>query len=230
MAIKYLKSSQLHFEAMKKMSVVPSIIDIGPGIAPQKFVASKVHVCAEPYQEYANILLENEDVLVINSDWEGVIKNFLNDSIGSIILVDVIEHLEKENAEILLKKSLEIAKFQVIIFTPYGFMPQYHHDKKDAWGLNGGDWQNHKSGWKPEDFKEEGWDFFISKDFHQYNNFGENLLEPFGAFWAIYTKKTYNSLNLKLKLKKYSLLANELFKKSIFGKISRHLLHILKLN
>jgi hypothetical protein len=66
--------------------------------------------------------------------------------------VDIIEHLEKDEGMKLLKCTENIARSQVVIFTPYGILPQSHPDGKDAWGLNGCDWQQHKSGWLPEDF------------------------------------------------------------------------------
>lgn len=98
MAILYKNRTKRHLEAMKKMFPVPSILDIGSGIVPQKYVASKMHICAEPYFEYAKILSRKKDILVLQMDWLGVINRFPENSIGSIILVDVIEHLVKEIA------------------------------------------------------------------------------------------------------------------------------------
>jgi hypothetical protein len=54
------------------------------------------------------------------------------------------------------------------------------------WGLGGGSWQEHKSGWLPEDFRE-GWQVLASKDFHLVDNLGKVLPEPYGALFAIRT-------------------------------------------
>jgi len=58
----------------------------------------------------------------------------------------VIEHLDKTEAEILLKQTEKIARVQIAIFTPLGFMPQHHDNGKDAWGMNDATWQEHRSG------------------------------------------------------------------------------------
>ena len=65
-------------------------------------------------------------------------------------------------------------------------MPQQHPDGKDAWGLDGGMWQEHKSGWSPEDF-DDSWDIYASKVFHTADHEGKPFDEPFGAFVAVKT-------------------------------------------
>ena len=92
----------------------------------------------------------------------------------------MIEHLEKSEGKELLARTEDIAREQVVIFTPLGFMPQHHENSKDAWGLNGADWQEHKSGWFPEDFQGEFWQVFASKSYHF-----RPQQKPFGAMWAI---------------------------------------------
>ena len=51
-------------------------------------------------------------------------------------------------------------------------------------GLKWREWQEHKSGWYPNEFNEE-WDIIMCEQFHFVNNLGEKFDEPFGAFWAI---------------------------------------------
>jgi hypothetical protein len=61
-------------------------------------------------------------------------------------------------------------------------MPQHvSTDKKDRWGLNGGQFQEHLSGWTPEDFSDE-FDFYVCEEFHRFGDDGNKL---FGAFFAI---------------------------------------------
>jgi hypothetical protein len=50
--------------------------------------------------------------------------------------------------------------------------------------LNGAKYQEHKSGWMPNDF-DKTWDIYACKDYHAVNNVGIKLEKPFGAFWAI---------------------------------------------
>ncbi|MGL5712289.1 MAG: hypothetical protein ACRCX2_04665 [Paraclostridium sp.] len=90
----------------------------------------------------------------------------------------------------LLLKTIPITKQNLVIFTPLGFLDQSHPDGIDAWGLDGVNWQTHRSGWTPEDFPSiEGgsWSFFVCSDFHHYNCNGVPLNPPRGAFFAIWT-------------------------------------------
>jgi hypothetical protein len=63
-------------------------------------------------------------------------------------------------------------------------MPQPHTGTRDAWGLDGGDAQQHRSGWTPDDF-DATWDILASRDFHRVDSLGQALATPFGAFYAI---------------------------------------------
>jgi hypothetical protein len=105
-------------------------------------------------------------------------------SVDTIFLLDVIEHVEKEEGLQLLRETEKIARQQIVLFTPLGFMPQEQLDGEDAWNLNGGAWQEHKSGWLPEDF-DDTWMIYACKDFHKVDSKGNLLDKPFGAFWAI---------------------------------------------
>jgi hypothetical protein len=52
--------------------------------------------------------------------------------------------------------------------------------------MQGGAWQEHKSGWSPEDF-DDSWEILASRTFHANDNLGKPLSEPFGAFFAVKT-------------------------------------------
>ena len=198
MHIIWLEREYLMPEAIRAMHPVQVLLDIGCGIVPQNYVLPQTHICCEPYPEYVDVLqnkISNLEVcdrnyIIINMGWKEVVSYFPEKSVDSIFLLDVIEHLEKEEGLNLLAKTEKIARQQVIIFTPLGFMPQHHSDGKDAWGLSGGGWQEHKSGWFPEDFIGEEWKCFVAKDYHTVDSHGNTLYPPYGALWAI---KTYAS-------------------------------------
>ena len=59
--------------------------------------------------------------------------------------MEVIEHLEKEEAIRLIEDMEKIARKKIIITTPVGFLENYEAD--------GNLYQTHKSGFYPEDFK-----------------------------------------------------------------------------
>ena len=65
------------------------------------------------------------------------------------ICVEVIEHLEKKEGLELIKKMEKIARRQVIITTPWGYMPLEERDDNPH--------LNHLSGWTPAEFEKMGY-------------------------------------------------------------------------
>ncbi len=167
---------------------VDRVLDIGCGIRPQAYFKPYLHVCLEPYQEYIDILniryAHNPGFLILTGLAQETLKAIPDESFDSVFLIDVIEHLEKEDGVQLLKEMERIARKQVILFTPLGFMPQhYEAGDTDAWGLSGTEYQEHKSGWEPEEF-DSRWEFHICKEYHAPpENSGESKM--YGAFWAV---------------------------------------------
>lgn len=173
------------------------LLDIGCGIRPHDYAHNDVYIVCEPYEEYVNVLKNDIEetkeplfldscFLIINKDWRQYLDLYGDYSVDTVYLIDVIEHLPKAEGEELLRRTEKIAKQQIVIFTPLDYIEQKTSlDNKDAWGLDGASWQEHKSVWKPEDFHGKEWFFVVCDDFHEYNNIGEKLEKPVGAFWAI---------------------------------------------
>lgn len=189
--IKWFKKEELNGVAIGKIKPVLVGFDIGTGIVSHDYLRPVVYVCCEPFQEYAQILAdkvsEKKDSIFIiqNKDWAESLKGLENKSIDAVYLIDVVEHLPKEEGLELLKRTEEIVRKQIVIFTPLGFVKQeVMEGGKDAWGLNGAEYQEHKSGWMTDDF-DSSWEIYACKDYHDTNNVGRKLDEPFGAFWAI---------------------------------------------
>ncbi len=173
--------------ATRSCRPVHTVLDIGPGIRPQSLVDSDTHVCFEPYAEYASILSsEHPQLVVVQGTWQDAVQMMPSSSVDTVVLLDVIEHLPKEDGRRLLDATVAIARSQVVVFTPLGFMAQGDLEDKDAWGLDGTDWQVHRSGWSPEDF--DGWNVWICNDFHRTDAYGRDLEVPHGAFIAILNK------------------------------------------
>ena len=175
-AMRQVPASALMPTAIGRLTPTATVLDIGCGIRPQNFIACHTSICCEPYGEYVDRLRANPALVVIQATWQQAVDLFPADSIDTVVLADVLEHLDKTEGADLLAKTIEIARYQVAVFTPLGFMEQEHPDGRDAWGMGGGEWQTHRSGWLPEDFA--GWDTVSSDDFH-----GSH-----GAFWAIHHK------------------------------------------
>jgi hypothetical protein len=192
MSIYYLSRKRLFREVRKRVGRPGVALDIGCGIRPQDFVKPTVHICCDPFKPYVQELQKrasnsiSNNLVILHASWSDVIRMFPPGSVDTIFLIDVIEHLEKEEGRSILKETVPIARKHLVVFTPLGFLEQSHPDGKDAWGFDGGKWQEHRSGWDPEDFGE-GWDSLVVKDFHQTDNLGEKYEVPKGAFVSIYT-------------------------------------------
>lgn len=188
MSITYLPKNQIKHEVKKRIAPSLSAIDIGCGIRPSTIISTKQHICIEPFSEYVDVikkLVPYEHIILIQANWEEGLALFPDKSIDTIIFTDVIEHLIKHDGIRLLQESKRVAKKQIVLFTPLGFMPQLNNSNGcDAWGYNGGKYQEHKSGWDESDF-DSTWDLFVCKEFHYYDNDGIKFDKPYGAFWAI---------------------------------------------
>ncbi|MBN1936394.1 MAG: class I SAM-dependent methyltransferase [Anaerolineae bacterium] len=181
---------------MNKIRPVDVVLDIGCGIQPQNYVIPSVHICCEPFVQYVDYLQHamasqpaqfcDRLYVVLQASWEQAVTLFPSRSVDTVFVMDVIEHLEKETGISLLRATECLARHQVIIFTPLGFVKQEHPDGKDAWGLDGGKWQEHRSGWLPEDF-DESWETYATKNFHLADNMDHPYRVPVGAFFAIKT-------------------------------------------
>lgn len=190
MSTKYYKISDGFFDVIKpNFKEVEVLLDIGCGIRPFNYINAKVHVCIEPHKEYienVQILPTSEAHFVfLNTDALSGIKNFADKSVDTVCMMDLIEHLEKEDGFELLKEANRVARKQIIVFTPLGYFPQHYVEgENDAWGLHGGALQQHKSGWELEDFGED-WNFYICEAFAKKEDSHVPLDRDFDAFFAI---------------------------------------------
>jgi hypothetical protein len=70
-------------------------------------------------------------------------------SYDAVILMDLIEHFEKEESRAFLQRLERLARRRVVVFTPNGFLPQPAYDNNP--------WQEHLCGWDVEDFRKAGY-------------------------------------------------------------------------
>jgi len=170
-----------------------SVLDIGCGINPQPFIEADIHICCEPYEPYMRRLraehADEKQFVCLECDIQKAIEIFPERSVDTVVVLEVIEHMEKEQAQGCLPQLCGLAKSQVLISTPIGFMPQDDiPGQADPWDMDGGKWQQHKSAWQPEDFPaSEGWEVVACRDFHRKDAHGKRFDKPVGAMWAIKT-------------------------------------------
>lgn len=130
----------------KGLIEVDNVYDIGAGIRPIQWYKPKRHLCIEPCKQYIDML--------VKAGYETCRQTGLQflkhaEPTESIYMLDVIEHMEKDEAVEVIALAEQVAQKQLIIFTPHGFLQQ----TVDGWGLGEDDWQTHRSGWLPDEFK-----------------------------------------------------------------------------
>jgi len=131
-----------------------TVLDIGSGIRPMNWYKPKQHICLDPYDPYLE-RLAGYGYKTICSTAKHYLTNrskfIYDDDFEAIYMLDVIEHMHKNEGQEVIELAKEVTGTQLIIFTPKGFMEQ----TEDAWGLGGHEWQTHRSGWLPGEFP--GW-------------------------------------------------------------------------
>jgi hypothetical protein len=175
----YCGKDEMHQIAAGLLAPSVTCADIGPGLRPQRMLDCPVHVLVEPWRPYADILVSTyPGKVVVNSFATPYLSSMLDRSIDTIFLLDVIEHIEKEEGRALLRNACRVARVQVVLFTPLGFMPHEVHDTPPEWGdVQHGTTQRHLSGWMPEELPPSM--NVICENFHL-SSYG-----TFGAFYSI---------------------------------------------
>lgn len=174
-----------------RVTDVSVVLDLGPGICPQPYVKEPyVHICVDAHRPYLERLKrevgDDPKYIFINAAWDEVIGKFPDKSVDSVFALDFIEHLEKQDGYRMLREAQRVARRQIVVYTPLGFFPQSYDDpnKPDRWGMDGGYWQTHRSGWDYDDFGPE-WEFICSPDYIDLDEHNQPLAEYLPAFWAI---------------------------------------------
>jgi hypothetical protein len=126
---------------------VVSILDLGCGIScKSQYLDATYRVGVDIYEPYLDEVQDTFPGMLIKHDIRKIDDIFTPKSFDLILLLDVIEHLEKQEALDLMIKCESIAKKAIIIETPLGLVPQ----NIDILGFGGHEWQTHRSGWTKE--------------------------------------------------------------------------------
>ena len=137
-------------------------------------IGCKKIVAVDIYQPHLDKLKEDyPGVETVCSDILDYLKLLPNDSFDVISLIDAIEHLTKKRGLQVLEECNRVAKREILIFTPKGFVRNEPHS---AWGIEGNDkYQEHKSGWEPEELAKFGYEVIKSEP--STSQHGENFTE-----------------------------------------------------
>ena len=129
-----------------------NILDIGCGKGqPMQFINRHKEFCVTGVDTFESSLKECEHTGVYDDLVLGDVLAlpFEKKSFDVVICLALLEHLEKEEGEKLLRKMEGIARKQVIITTPVG---EYEQGP-----LEGNPHQQHKYCWEPAELKEKGY-------------------------------------------------------------------------
>lgn len=134
-----------------------SVLDIGCGIgdylqytnAHQRVVAVEPHL---PYLEKSRLrvpwaIFHNTDALTFLQSTD--------ERFDLVLLIDVVEHLEAEEAQKLVHEAIRHSCGIVLSLIPIGT----HEQRHDAWNLGGEYWQTHRSTWDERSVRELGFSF-----------------------------------------------------------------------
>ena len=211
------------FWPLLKKRLLPTdlVVDLGSGVRPNFFIGQQLTICVElfePYLKYLQNTLSGERVITIKEDVLSFLKRQPSRSIETIVVTDLIEHLSKEDGELLIQEIERTVQKQALIVTPKGFMPQHVGEfETDAWAFTGNVLQNHISGWEPEDFVK--WEVVNSRDYY---NGAEH---PEGVIGCAFFPETFEKIHLQVVLEEFTDQTNMVkLASSLFALLNDHFL------
>jgi SAM-dependent methyltransferase len=137
---------------------IRTVLDVACGLSlKSQYIQADVRVGVDIYRPYLEKIESRVPYAVINADALGLSTLFLPKSFDLVLLLDIVEHLEKTDALRLIEMAEQIARIAVVIETPKGYVPQ----NIDIWGHGGDTYQTHRSAWEPEDFAARGYQVLV---------------------------------------------------------------------
>lgn len=190
--VTWYEKDDLVAAAKASLCEVPVVMDVGCGIRPQRLVQAMVHIGIDPFGPYLDVLRsqlgDHPQFILLHGTWDEVMRHFPDQSVDTVIAGDVLEHLDKGSGWRFLAEAERLARQQICLFTPLGHFEQsYVAGKPDRWGMQGGYWQQHRSGWLPDEFGD-GWNVLACEKYHFEDEDGQPMAEGFGAFYGILTR------------------------------------------
>lgn len=139
-----------------------SVLDVACGLSlKSKFVRGARHRVGfdlhRPYLEQAREQNPLVSWIPVQGDVTKISEVFLPNSFDLVLALDIIEHVEKDQALKLLADLEEIAKVAVVLETPKGFLPQ----NIDILGFDAHHLQTHRCGFEVEELEALGYQVFV---------------------------------------------------------------------
>ena len=129
-----------------------SVLDLGCGPdSPLKNCDARYSVGVDVFEPYVKASKDKRihDEYII-SDIRNL--NFKLNSFDAVILIEVLEHLTKQDGEVPLHKAESWARKKVIVSSPNGYLPQFD--------INGNPFSRHRSGWEIREIRGRGYNAY----------------------------------------------------------------------
>ena len=130
-------------EILNYLDPCDSVLDFGCGMVSATGVIGARHLGIDAYSKYLDNL--SDRMITMIGTVPGVVHMFPDKSWDHVLLLDVLEHLEKEEALEVINKSKSIARKYVFVNTPEGFVEQ---SANDDLGHGTNPLQEHKCGFQ----------------------------------------------------------------------------------
>lgn len=133
---------------------IKSVLDVACGLSlKSQYITADIRVGVDIYRPYLEKIQADVPYVALQADALAIGKLFLPRSFDLVLLLDIVEHLEKKDSIRLMDMAEEIARVAVIVETPRGYVPQ----NMDIWGHGGDEFQTHRCGWEPAELEARGY-------------------------------------------------------------------------
>lgn len=138
-------------ELVRALDGCESVLDVGCGArSPLRFLPGQRLVGVDAYApDLDRARAQQTHDELVEADVARLDTIFKEKSFDACVACDLIEHLSKADGLKFLQTLERLATRRVVIFTPNGFLPQTSQTP--------GDFQEHLSGWEPEEMKKLGY-------------------------------------------------------------------------
>lgn len=133
---------------------IVSILDVACGLSlKSKFIPAQIRVGIDIHEPYFDHIETDVPYVVMKYDVRKLDEITMPKSFDLVLALDIIEHVEKDEAIKLIKDCERVARKAVILETPNGYIPQ----NIDIQGHGGDEWQTHRCGWEVKELEDMGY-------------------------------------------------------------------------
>lgn len=137
---------------------ISTVLDVGCGLSlKSQFIEADIRVGVDAHRPYLEKIDAKVPYVCISADALHLERLFLPRSFDLVLLLDIVEHLDKPDALELIRQAEIVARRAVVIETPKGFLPQ----NIDILGLGGDHLQTHRCGFESDELAASGYDVVV---------------------------------------------------------------------